>query len=75
MKSAPSLALLAFALIGLSACTSQQWYAASRPALQEQCLRLTVEVQYRDCIASASLDHESYQRRRAQIDTPQNLRD
>jgi hypothetical protein len=62
-------------LVSLAGCTSRQWYGASRPALQERCLRHTIEAQYRACMASASLDYASYRRRQTNVDTPTNLRD
>ncbi|WP_395789193.1 hypothetical protein [Aquimonas sp.] len=75
MRPLPTLTFTLVTLVSLAGCTSQQWYSASRPALQERCLRHTIEAQYRACMASASLDYTSYRRRQTNVDTPTNLRD
>ena len=75
MRTLKGRFLSVVALLALAGCSHQQWYYASRPALQERCMRHTVESQYRACLASVSLEYESYRRRVAGIDTPANLRD
>jgi hypothetical protein len=75
MSTPKGLYLAVIALVMLAGCSQQRWYDASRPALQERCMRHTIEAQYRACMASVSLDYASYRRRQAHIDTPTNLRD
>lgn len=75
MRTLKSPFLTLVTLLLLAGCSHQQWYEASRPALQERCMRHTVEAQYRACMSAVALDYDSYRRRQAGIDTPTNLRD
>lgn len=66
--------LLVLAVVLLGACSSKQWYEGSRAGLAEECRRTANEAQYQRCMEDVRLGHDDYQRRKAQVDTPESMR-
>ena len=66
--------LLVLAVMLLGACSSKQWYEGSRAGLAEECRRTANEAQYQRCMEDVRLGYDDYQRRRAQVDTPESMR-
>jgi len=62
--------VIALSLVLLSACSSQEWYAAGREAQREQCNKLMDSAQRDRCLQDAKMSYERYQREKAPAATP-----
>ncbi|ALT79166.1 hypothetical protein [Paucibacter sp. KCTC 42545] len=61
---------LALSLSLLSACSSQEWYAAGREAQRDQCNKLMDSAQRDRCLQDANMSYDRYQREKAPAPTP-----
>jgi hypothetical protein len=53
------------AVLGLGACSTQQWYGAGQAWQHGECQREVNEADYRRCVANANVRYQEYVRERA----------